>query len=154
VTYVNSKEKSENNLQIPLFLSSDPRSDNVAPEFPKFSDLIRAYIGNYFLLLSLENTPNNSNKEKTEGIAKLFLPYERGYGEKIKRIAKKHGIEVIFTRGQTLKQKLSTPRGKKLKKQGVVYSVRCKSKRCKMEYIGETGRQLKIRMKEQKRTPK
>ena len=26
----------------------------------------------------MENTPNNSNKEKTEGIAKLFLPYERG----------------------------------------------------------------------------
>ena len=99
-------------------------------------------------LKKMENTPNNSNKEKTEGIAKLFLPYERGYGEKIKRIAKKHGIEVIFTRGQTLKQKLSTPRGKKLEKQGVVYSVRCKSKRCKMEYIGETGRQLKIRMKE------
>ena len=75
------------------------------------------------------------------------LPCERGYGEKIKRIAKKYGIEVIFTRGQTLKQKLSTPRGKKLEKQGVVYSVRCKSKRFKMEYIGETGRQLKIRIK-------
>ena len=39
-------------------------------------------------------------------------------------------------------------RGKKLEKQGVVYSVRCKSKRCKMEDIGETGRKLKIRMKE------
>ena len=26
--------------------------------------------------------------------------------------------------------------------------MRCKSKMCKMEYIGETGRQLKIRMKE------
>ena len=83
----------------------------------------------------MENTPNNSIKEKTEGISKLFLPYERGYGEKIKRIAKKHGIEVIFTRGQTLKQKLSTPREKKLEKQEVVYIVRCKSKRCKIEYI-------------------
>ena len=72
----------------------------------------------------MEKTSNNSNEEKTEGIAKLFLPYERGYGEKIKRIAKKHGIEVIFTRRQSLKQKLSTPRGKKLEKQGVVYSVR------------------------------
>ena len=41
VTYVNSKEKSENNLQIPFFLSSDRRSDNVAAEFPKFSDLYR-----------------------------------------------------------------------------------------------------------------
>ena len=45
----------------------------------------------------MENTPSNSNKEKTEGMAKLFLLYKRGYGEKIKRIAKKHGIEVIFT---------------------------------------------------------
>ena len=61
----------------------------------------------------MKNTPNISNKDKTKGIKKLFLPYERGYGEKIKRTAKKLGIEVILTRGQTLKQKLSTPRGKK-----------------------------------------
>ena len=70
--------------------------------------------------------------EKTEGIAKLFIPYERGYGEKIKCIDEKHGIKVIFSRGQTLKQKLSTLRGKKLEKQGVVYSVKCKNKKCKM----------------------
>ena len=82
----------------------------------------------------MEKTPNISNKEKTEGIAKLFLLYKRGYGEKIKRIAKKHGIEVVFTRGQILKQKLSTLRGKTLKKQGVAYNVRCKRKWSKMEY--------------------
>ena len=46
----------------------------------------------------MENTPSNSIKEKTEGIAKSFLPYERGYKEKIKRIAKKYGIEVNVTR--------------------------------------------------------
>ena len=61
---------------------------------------------------------------------------------------------MILTRGQTLKQKLSTPRGKKLEKQRVVYSVSRKSKRCKMEYIVETSRQLKIRMKEHKTDPK
>ena len=55
VTYVNSIEKSENNLQIPFFLSSDRRSDNVAQEFPKFSDLFRAYIGNYFYYLFCRN---------------------------------------------------------------------------------------------------
>ena len=44
-------------------------------------------------LQKMENTPNNSNKEKTEGIAKLFLPYERGYGEKIKRIAKNMALK-------------------------------------------------------------
>ena len=63
-------------------------------------------------------------------------------------IAKKHGIDVIFTRGQSLKQKLATPKGQNLDKQGVVYSVKCKNKRCKMEYIGQTGRQLKCRIKE------
>ena len=30
-------------------------------------------------LKKMENTTNNSNKDKSEGIVKLFLPYERGY---------------------------------------------------------------------------
>ena len=52
------------------------------------------------------NTPNNSDRGKTKGIPKLFLLYGRGFGEKIKCIAQRHGIKVIFTRAQTLKQKL------------------------------------------------
>ena len=35
------------------------------------------------ILKEMENTPDNSNKEKTEGIAKLFLPYERGSSENL-----------------------------------------------------------------------
>ena len=93
----------------------------------------------------MEFTPNNSNKDDTEGITKLFLPCERGYGDKIKRIAKKHGIEVMYHKRKT--ETLNTQR-KEIRKQGVFYSVSCKSKRCKMEYIGEIGRQLKIRMRE------
>ena len=58
-------------------------------------------------LKKMENTLDNSTKEETEGIVKLFLPYEGGYGEKIKTIAKK--MALIFTRGQILKQKPSTP---------------------------------------------
>ena len=34
-------------------------------------------------------------------------------------------------------------RRKEIRKKGVVCSVRYKNKRCKMEYIGESGRQLK-----------
>ena len=49
---------------------------------------------------------------------------------------------MIFTRGEVLKQELSTPREKKLEKRGVIHSVRCKSKMCKVEYIKQTGRQL------------
>ena len=75
VTYVNSIEKSENNLKIPFFLSSDRRSDNVAPEFPKFSDLFRAYIGNYFLLLS-NLKPDSSF---AESIRQLWLIKEGNF---------------------------------------------------------------------------
>ena len=49
VTYVNSIEKSENNLQIPFFLSSDRRSDNVAPEFPTYFRLISRITSFYYL---------------------------------------------------------------------------------------------------------
>ena len=73
------------------------------------------------------------------------LPYLENtfLGEKVKRITKKHGIEVIFIKGQTLKKNLSIPRGKNLEKQVVVYNLICKSKRCKMVYIEQTGRQIK-----------
>ena len=36
----------------------------------------------------MENTPDNSNKEKTEGIAKLFLPYERDMERKSNALLK------------------------------------------------------------------
>ena len=67
-------------------------------------------------LKKMANTPNNSNKHKTERIAKLSLSYEREYEKKSKRIAKKQGLEGIFTIGKTLKHKLLTPRGKKSEK--------------------------------------
>ena len=44
-------------------------------------------------LTKMEFTPNNSNKDDAEGITKLFLPCERGYGDKIKRIAKNMALK-------------------------------------------------------------
>ena len=35
----------------------------------------------------MKNTPNNLNKDKTEGVLISVLPYKRGYGEKIKYMA-------------------------------------------------------------------
>ena len=46
-----------------------------------------------------------------------------------------------------METELSTPRGKKLEKQGLIYSTQYTNKKYKMEYIGQTGRHLKIRMK-------
>ena len=49
--------------------------------------------------------------EKTVGIAKLFVPYERGYGEEIKPKTEKYGFGVTFTIEKTLNQNLSASRG-------------------------------------------
>ena len=46
----------------------------------------------------MTNTPHNLNEDRSDGIEKLFLPYGRRYGEKIKDVAKQHGVEVIFTK--------------------------------------------------------
>ena len=58
---------------------------------------------------------NNSSRDITGRIAKLFLPYERGYREE------RHSHKTCHW-GDFHKKtnfKMSTPRGKKLEKQGV-----------------------------------
>ena len=44
----------------------------------------------------MENALNNLTKYKNNVIAKLFLPFQRGYVEKIRHIGKNLGIDVIF----------------------------------------------------------
>ena len=52
----------------------------------------------------MENTPNNS--DKTKKIAKLFLPYERRYEVKIKRIVKNMALEWLH--GMAMKFKVGS----------------------------------------------
>ena len=47
---------------------------------------------------------NNQNLEAP----KLFIPYEKGISEQLKRIANKYGLEVIFMRSLSTKSKLRT----------------------------------------------
>ncbi|MCB1073870.1 MAG: GIY-YIG nuclease family protein, partial [Chlamydiia bacterium] len=87
--------------------------------------------------------------ESNEPLVKMFMPYEKGISEKIKRVAKKSRIEVIFTKGKTLQTKLTNNNSKSdiLDTTGVVYMAGCKEE-CDMKYIGQTGRKLKTRLKE------
>ena len=89
---------------------------------------------------------NNSNR------IPLFIPYEKGLSEGISRVAKKFNVRLVNTKGTSLKQVVQTKQIQKLesmKTSGVVYKVRCKN--CTQIYIGETGRELKIRLNEHKR---
>ena len=92
-------------------------------------------------LLSNSKSKNSQNLETP----KLFMPYEKGIAEQLKRVANRYGLEVIFTRSLSLKSKLPTNPFKSCSTCGVVYKVTCS---CYKRYIGETGRTIEKRIKE------
>ena len=71
--------------------------------------------------------------------------------EHLKRIFREHNVEAHFKSGQTIRQFMGTPKGRTPKENlcGVVYHIQCKD--CDNTYIGETGRQLKTRVKEHRK---
>ena len=68
-------------------------------------------------LLSNSKSKNSENLETP----KLFIPYEKGIAEQLKRVANRYGLEVIFTRSLSLKSKLPTNPFKSCSTCGVVY---------------------------------
>ena len=91
------------------------------------------------------------NDDEVEMI-RMFLPYEKGLSEKISRTCKKYNVKLIHTQSKALKNVLKTSKmeSEEIEKEsGVVYKVNCGD--CQKCYIGETGRQLKIRLKEHER---
>ena len=76
---------------------------------------------------------------------KLFIPYEKGISEQLKRVANKYGLEVTFRRSLSLKSKLQTNPFKCHSTYGVVYKITCS---CCKKYVGETGRTIEERIKE------
>ena len=86
--------------------------------------------------------------EETEGPKLLCLPYIQGVSEKIERGCRQLGVQAVFKSGNKLRQSLmrvKTPIDEDSRK-GVVYEVPCGE--CSQVYIGETGRNLKERMRE------
>ena len=76
---------------------------------------------------------------------KLFIPYEKGIAEQVKRVASRYGLEMIFTRSLSLKLKLPTNPFKSDSTCGVVYKVTCS---CYKKCIRKTGRTIEERIKE------
>ena len=64
-------------------------------------------------------------------------------GESVKNICKKHGVDVHFKGGQTLKNILVSPKDKDItSKSSVIYSYTCGEIDCDEEYIGESGKNI------------
>ena len=103
------------------------------------------------------NQGTNKNKNDTGSNIKSYIvvPYVKGMSESCKNICRKHGIEMYFKGGNTIKNLLVDPkdRGKILQKSGVIYRFKCDMVDCWEEYIGESGRTFAKRFREHIRAP-
>ena len=97
-------------------------------------------------------TQPNVNTRGATGNQKSYmvLPYVKGLSESIKNVGKKHGIQIYFRGGNTIKSLLMTPKDKDhiTKKSGIIYRFKCKRVDCEDEYIGESSRTFGERYKE------
>ena len=100
--------------------------------------------------------PNVNNRGRTENQKSyMVLPYVKGLSESIKNVGKKHGIQIYFKGGNTIKSLLMTPKDKDhiTKKSSIIYRFKCKGVDCEDEYIGESSRTFGERFKEHFKAP-
>ena len=101
---------------------------------------------------TLHETENTKKNDDENEMIRMFLPYQKGLSENISRISKKYNVKLIHTQSKALKNIVKTAKMESdeiEKESGVVYKVSCGDfDKC---YIGETGRQFKIRLKEHER---
>ena len=98
---------------------------------------------------------SNTNNQKNNQNPCIVLPYYKGLNENIKRTCNKHGVQVYFKGGNTIKNLLVAPQDKDpiLKKSGVIYRYKCHRVGCDKEYIGESSRTFGERFKEHQKAP-
>ena len=79
----------------------------------------------------------------------------KSLSESYKNICSKHGIEMYFKGGNTIRDLLVHPQGRDdiLQKSRVIYRYKCGRVDCEEEYIGESGRAFAERFREHMRAP-
>ena len=94
--------------------------------------------------------PNVTNNDATP-VTTVTIPYVRGTSETIARILQPYNIRVAHKPITTLRQLLTKVKDKDEpnRRQGAVYKIKCCD--CQATYIGETGRNLNVRLTEHKR---
>ena len=89
--------------------------------------------------------PNSKSKNSQKLEKTKLLLCEKGIAEQLKSVTNGNGLEVIFTRSLSLKSKLPKNPFKSCSTCGVVYKAACS---CHKEYIEDTGRAIRERIKE------
>ena len=94
--------------------------------------------------------PNATNTNATP-VTTATTPYIKGTSETVARILQPYNIRVAHKPITTLRQLLTNVKDKDepSDRQGAVYKIKCCD--CQVTYIGETGRNLNVRLTEHKR---
>ena len=86
------------------------------------------------------------NPQQRKDKKRAYLPYIQGVTDKVSKVLKKKDILTAFKPLVTIRQKMRTVKDKVEEHQRKgVYKVTCS---CGLNYIGETGRSLKVRLRE------
>ena len=102
-----------------------------------------------------KNNNSNTNKQMSNQNPYIMVPYYKGLSESMKRTCNKHGVQVYFKGGNTIRNLLMAPKvkGPTLKKSGVIYRYKCDRVECDEEYIGESSRTFGERFKKHEKAP-
>ena len=99
-----------------------------------------------------QNKRDNTNANNTSGNKKPYkvLPYVKGLSESMKNVCSKHGVQVHYKGGNTIKSLLIAPKDKDhiTKKSGIIYRFKCNRVECDDECIGELSRTFGVRFRE------
>ena len=104
-----------------------------------------------------KKTRNQKKNTKLENCQQPYIvvPYYKGLSESVKRTCNKHGVQVYFKGGVTIKSLLMAPKDQDpmLKRSGFIYKYTCDRVECDEEYIGESSRTFGERFKEHQKAP-
>ena len=98
----------------------------------------------------MTNKRQISSCQPTKKKCHIVVPYSQVICESFKTICKKHGVQVDFKGGTTLKNLLMSPKDKETitMKSSVIYWLKCDKIYFEDEYIGESSRMFGERYKE------
>ena len=80
----------------------------------------------------------------------MVVPHVKGFSESLKYVCRKHGVQVHFKGGNTIKSLQMAPKDKDpiTKKSGIIYRYKCNRVEFDGEYIGQSSITFGERFKE------
>ena len=132
------------------FICSDETSLNEELSYIRKTMQLNGYPLNVIIKTMKNILQNHKPEHKSKELQplKMFISYEKGVAEILKRVGSKYGFTTVFTKTKDLRGQLRTKQKDKIKSSGAVYEVDCDNYFKK--YTGETGRKSKEIMKEHK----